>query len=125
MNSSSIFQQDMADSAVDLLLSLKVDQKKKKRKVSDETIFECKICNKQFQSFQALGGHSTSHKRQKIQMKYRGHNCSVCGMEFSSGQSLGGHMKRHKKTTDSDSYSGPLDLKSSACNVPRLLPLFV
>ncbi|KAK4358827.1 hypothetical protein RND71_021056 [Anisodus tanguticus] len=65
--------------------------------------FECKTCNKRFPSFQALGGHRASHKRQRLLgdfpvevKKNKMHKCSICGMEFSSGQALGGHMRRHR-----------------------------
>ncbi|OIT32733.1 PREDICTED: zinc finger protein ZAT11-like [Nicotiana attenuata] len=68
--------------------------------------FECKTCNKRFSSFQALGGHRTSHKslrslsidaRSKSKKpKNNMHQCSICGMEFFMGQALGGHMRRHR-----------------------------
>ncbi|XP_058749881.1 zinc finger protein ZAT11-like [Vicia villosa] len=73
--------------------------------------YECKTCNKKFSSFQALGGHSASHKRSKLEggefmktnatslslgNKPKMHECSICGQEFSLGQALGGHMRRHK-----------------------------
>ncbi|PHT34433.1 hypothetical protein CQW23_26233 [Capsicum baccatum] len=66
--------------------------------------FECKTCNKRFPSFQALGGHRTSHNK-RIRLlgeflvqtkKNKMHKCSICGMEFSLGQALGGHMRRHR-----------------------------
>lgn len=69
-------------------------------------VFECKTCNRQFSSFQALGGHRASHKKPRVagdegasgpgQGKPRVHECSVCGLEFAIGQALGGHMRRHK-----------------------------
>lgn len=72
--------------------------------------FECKTCNRKFSSFQALGGHRTSHKRPKLEgeelkeqakslslrNKPKMHECSICGQEFSLGQALGGHMRRHR-----------------------------
>ncbi|KAK8531802.1 hypothetical protein V6N13_131160 [Hibiscus sabdariffa] len=71
--------------------------------------FECKTCNRQFQSFQALGGHRASHKKLKLveadgeasenqssQAKPKTHECSICGLEFAIGQALGGHMRRHR-----------------------------
>ncbi|KAA8549229.1 hypothetical protein F0562_000913 [Nyssa sinensis] len=71
-------------------------------------VFECKTCNRQFTSFQALGGHRASHKRPKLMapdfdlhfpsspVKPKTHDCSICGQEFAIGQALGGHMRRHR-----------------------------
>ncbi|KAJ8620806.1 hypothetical protein MRB53_029335 [Persea americana] len=68
-------------------------------------VFECKTCNRQFGSFQALGGHRASHKKprivdghykQSLQVKPKVHECSICGLEFAIGQALGGHMRRHR-----------------------------
>ncbi|KAK4709602.1 hypothetical protein R3W88_030527 [Solanum pinnatisectum] len=74
-------------------------------RVNNNNDFECKICNKRFPSFQALGGHCTSHnKRSRLlgeflvqtNTKNKMHKCSICGMEFSLGQALGGHMRHHR-----------------------------
>ena len=100
---------------------------KEHKKRSREFEFECNTCGRCFSSFQALGGHRTSHKRSRpidgdnnkveeekkkkkkmmTMMMKRGHECSVCGVEFERGQALGGHMRRHnpvlkkrKKTND-------------------------
>ncbi|URE43141.1 Zinc finger protein [Musa troglodytarum] len=62
-------------------------------------VFECKTCNRQFPSFQALGGHRASHKKPKLAGDGRGDECSICGLEFAIGQALGGHMRRHRATT--------------------------
>ncbi|KAK6935915.1 hypothetical protein RJ641_032945 [Dillenia turbinata] len=73
-------------------------------------VFECKTCNRQFSSFQALGGHRASHKKVKLvdgeagsllelsssPLKPKTHECSICGLEFAMGQALGGHMRRHR-----------------------------
>ncbi|XP_009594751.3 zinc finger protein ZAT11-like [Nicotiana tabacum] len=69
--------------------------------------FECKTCNKRFSSFQALGGHRTSHKslrsssidarsKSKKTKNNNMHQCCICGMEFFMGQALGGHMRCHR-----------------------------
>nr|ANS59741.1 ZFP4 [Betula platyphylla] len=86
------------------------DPKKTSRGVP---VFECKTCNRQFSSFQALGGHRASHKRPRLtEEEQRGrtklqssagdkpkmHECSICGLEFGMGQALGGHMRRHRAT---------------------------
>ncbi|KAL5059873.1 hypothetical protein RYX36_031477 [Vicia faba] len=75
--------------------------------------YECKTCNKKFSSFQALGGHSASHKRSKLEggefMKTNAtpkmHECSICGQVFSLGQALGGHMRRHKAMINVQEFS--------------------
>lgn len=76
-------------------------------------IYECKTCNKQFPSFQALGGHRASHKKPRLMELYsldnqsisdnqqqakkqKVHECSICGSKFAIGQALGGHMRRHR-----------------------------
>ena len=81
-----------------------------RRAMVAEAVFECKTCSKRFPSFQALGGHRTSHTRLQARMlsdpaaaaaaaerdRARVHECAVCGLEFSMGQALGGHMRRHR-----------------------------
>ncbi|XP_022942693.1 zinc finger protein ZAT12-like [Cucurbita moschata] len=80
--------------------------------LSPNRVFECKTCNRQFPSFQALGGHRASHKKPRIDggnsdgsssqgspTKPKTHECSICGLEFAIGQALGGHMRRHRATT--------------------------
>lgn len=75
-------------------LVVKENQSKKK--------FTCDICGKVLHSYQALGGHRTSHrtKRLKIcdkngQAMVRHYKCELCGRVFESGQALGGHKKVH------------------------------
>lgn len=83
--------------------------------------FRCKPCNKTFPSYQALGGHMSSHNKLKIVSMDHGHvsegnsephqvvnvyRCSVCSRTFSSYQALGGHMSSHcKEVKNSDNYS--------------------
>ncbi|KAK4284131.1 hypothetical protein QN277_001003 [Acacia crassicarpa] len=76
----------------------------------NDRVFECKTCNRQFPSFQALGGHRASHKKPRLataaagemdmlnhhETKPKTHQCSICGMEFAIGQALGGHMRKHR-----------------------------
>nr|XP_043614115.1 zinc finger protein ZAT5-like [Erigeron canadensis] len=84
--------------------------------------YECKLCDRGFTSFQALGGHKASHNkphrdvqevsqnrstllflRPNKRLTYSGstkgprvHECAICGSDFTSGQALGGHMRRHR-----------------------------
>jgi C2H2-type zinc finger len=77
----------------------------------NQRMFECKTCNRQFPSFQALGGHRASHKKPRYTgseespaplepTKPRIHECLICGLEFPLGQALGGHMRRHRAKGD-------------------------
>ncbi|KAI3731079.1 hypothetical protein L1987_62262 [Smallanthus sonchifolius] len=90
-------------------------------------VFECKTCNRQFTSFQALGGHRASHKKSRLDTdgdlthgtnlvpgKPKSHECSICGQEFSIGQALGGHMRRHRVTTTNENQSSVSDDSSSS-----------
>lgn len=83
----------------------------------DQRMFECKTCNRQFLSFQALGGHRASHKKLRHTgsgdtqappepTKPRVHECLVCGLEFPLGQALGGHMRRHRANGDHGASNG-------------------
>ncbi|KAG2611844.1 zinc finger protein ZAT7-like [Panicum virgatum] len=74
--------------------------------------FRCRTCARAFATFQALGGHRTSHKRPRVRADGldlllgarpgKGatasdvHRCNTCGVVFSTGQALGGHMRRHR-----------------------------
>ncbi|XP_044477074.1 zinc finger protein ZAT11-like [Mangifera indica] len=83
---------------------------------SGNRVFTCKTCNREFSSFQALGGHRASHKKPKLmggelfdntQMpaspkKPKAHECSICGLAFPIGQALGGHMRRHRAALTGD-----------------------
>ncbi|KAK1398546.1 Zinc finger protein ZAT11 [Heracleum sosnowskyi] len=78
-----------------------------------DRVYECKTCNRQFPSFQALGGHRASHKKPKLMagdllqvpVKPKSHECSICGAEFALGQALGGHMRRHRAEMEANSTS--------------------
>lgn len=103
---------------------------------SPSRVFECKTCNRQFSSFQALGGHRASHKKPRLMggehgsldsqsqgspPKPKTHECSVCGLEFAIGQALGGHMRRHRTALNesqvplnlTENMQGPLSFTSS------------
>ncbi|RLN17061.1 zinc finger protein ZAT12-like [Panicum miliaceum] len=86
---------------------------------SGEGEFVCKTCSRAFTSFQALGGHRTSHLRGRHglelgvgakalkqhkaagggdkQQQHQTHECHICGLGFELGQALGGHMRRHRE----------------------------
>jgi hypothetical protein len=90
--------------------------------------FKCKTCNKEFSSFQALGGHRASHKRPKLihkllpTMKSKMHSCPICGLEFSIGQALGGHMRKHN-TFSIMKNSKDCCVKLNSCFDLNLTPL--
>lgn len=93
--------------------------------------YQCETCKKVFGSFQALGGHRTSHKKkvkkrlgddqgeeksleEKPRKKIIGnknvvkklmHECPVCFKVFGSGQALGGHKRSHFLASSSTSAS--------------------
>ncbi|XP_058109795.1 zinc finger protein ZAT11-like [Magnolia sinica] len=87
-------------------------------------VFECKTCNRQFPSFQALGGHRASHKKPRLLDDHHGrmqnlqkpkvHECSICGLEFAIGQALGGHMRRHRNTIEGFSEVQPVVKRSNS-----------
>ncbi|PKA48536.1 Zinc finger protein ZAT12 [Apostasia shenzhenica] len=67
--------------------------------------FKCKTCGRWFQTYQALGGHTTGHRAgharktehgERLKAEGRLHKCPVCGLGFQMGQALGGHMRRHR-----------------------------
>ncbi|CAN7056528.1 unnamed protein product [Brassica rapa subsp. trilocularis] len=68
--------------------------------------FTCETCGKVFKSYQALGGHRASHKKNRVSNKIeydsvvvveekRIHECPICLRVFASGQALGGHKRSH------------------------------
>lgn len=72
--------------------------------------YKCETCGKILSSYQALGGHRTSHRNkrlktgdsngQAVKPKNRSvvrgqYECQICGKVFESGQALGGHKKIH------------------------------
>uniref|UniRef100_M8CC84 C2H2-type domain-containing protein n=1 Tax=Aegilops tauschii TaxID=37682 RepID=M8CC84_AEGTA len=80
---------------------------------SGEGEFVCKTCSRAFATFQALGGHRTSHLRgrhglelgvgvaraikERKRQEEKQHECHICGLGFEMGQALGGHMRGHRE----------------------------
>ncbi|GKV01019.1 hypothetical protein SLEP1_g13619 [Rubroshorea leprosula] len=99
-------------------------------------LFTCKTCNKQFSSFQALGGHRASHKKPRLlggeflelpvsPKKPKIHECSICGQEFMLGQALGGHMRKHRTSAESDVLKTrrPVPMMMKSASSKRILCL--
>ncbi|KAJ3672551.1 hypothetical protein LUZ60_007272 [Juncus effusus] len=76
--------------------------------------FTCETCNKSFSSHQALGGHKSSHRKEKgisvifesvnelqngeiqrTKVRKGDHVCEICSAGFATGQALGGHKRLH------------------------------
>ncbi|KAL7188626.1 hypothetical protein ACSBR1_038480 [Camellia fascicularis] len=64
--------------------------------------YQCETCKKEFGSFQALGGHRTSHTKvvksciaDNVDQNQKVHECPICFKVFGSGQALGGHKRSH------------------------------
>ncbi|THG02259.1 hypothetical protein TEA_018278 [Camellia sinensis var. sinensis] len=100
-----------------------------------DRVFTCKTCNREFSSFQALGGHRASHKKLRLMgggdlhvqtpsspVKAKTHECSICGLEFAIGQALGGHMRRHRDIS-SQSVIPVLKKSNSSNGSKRVLSL--
>lgn len=127
---------------------------KAERRVSEPgQNFKCKTCRRSFTTFQALGGHTASHKRPKLigggdteteNQVSKPHRCSVCNAAFWTGQALGGHMRKHRAPripaflginesssnnnnsstiTSSDDHSDDVKMVNSDCYGKRILGL--
>ncbi|XP_037438675.1 zinc finger protein ZAT11-like [Triticum dicoccoides] len=106
--------------ALSLCLGAVADRSKKMRRTAAAAggdQFVCKTCGRSFPSFQALGGHRTSHLRgrhglalalttgdqyysvkpKNTKDQKQAHQCHICGQGFETGQALGGHMRRHRE----------------------------
>jgi hypothetical protein len=80
--------------------------------VVEELRFRCTVCGKAFASYQALGGHKSSHRKPPTGEQYAAaaasaddssevtttggpHRCTICRKSFATGQALGGHKRCH------------------------------
>ncbi|KAJ1296633.1 hypothetical protein BS78_01G317000 [Paspalum vaginatum] len=96
----------------------------------EELRFRCAVCGKAFASYQALGGHKSSHRKPPTGERYAStaaadsgettssggtgtsaggggpHRCTICGRGFATGQALGGHKRCHYWDGMSVSASG-------------------
>uniref|UniRef100_A0ACD5WGK7 Uncharacterized protein n=1 Tax=Avena sativa TaxID=4498 RepID=A0ACD5WGK7_AVESA len=125
-----------AEQAVSLALSLSLGavhahRHKNPRRAGASGEFACKTCGRAFPTFQALGGHRTSHLRgrhglalgllawtetapKKTEANGKPaavHRCHVCGVEFEMGQALGGHMRRHREEAGAVPQAPPVLLQ--------------
>ncbi|KAK8933772.1 Zinc finger protein ZAT6 [Platanthera zijinensis] len=82
------------------------------RQQTDSPMYRCSVCGKTFASYQALGGHKSSHRRHDMTAEAArvassgassggssggsgAHQCSLCHRRFPTGQALGGHKRLH------------------------------
>lgn len=105
---------------------------------TDSKIHKCSVCDKVFGSYQALGGHKASHRKQAgaddrstitittttsaaVTTPTNGggriHECSICHKCFPSGQALGGHKRRHY---DGGASSSSSEARGIDLNLPAL-----
>ncbi|XWS24130.1 hypothetical protein CRYUN_Cryun28dG0074200 [Craigia yunnanensis] len=86
--------------------------------IDQKLSYKCSVCNKAFNSYQALGGHKASHRKLSggnddqststttsataggvslaaSNPSGRSHECSICHKSFPTGQALGGHKRCH------------------------------
>lgn len=88
---------------------------------AEKLIYKCSVCDKAFSSYQALGGHKASHRKNLSQSgggddqststatttsavttgSGKSHVCSICHKSFPSGQALGGHKRCHYEGNNS------------------------
>ncbi|OAY59126.1 hypothetical protein MANES_01G006500v8 [Manihot esculenta] len=136
-NNSNISSQDSVATPIDRRKKSCTDMgivKKKKKKmdiklkslselVDSKGSYVCKQCNKVFDDFRALGGHTAAHNRKtaenepseelvtggrgvktgpipaELTVDNRGkkYECNLCSRRFPTGQALGGHKSYHRK----------------------------
>ncbi|KAG2292378.1 hypothetical protein Bca52824_039047 [Brassica carinata] len=93
---------------------------------SSSSSYKCSVCDKSFSSYQALGGHKASHRKNSSQSQSGGgddqstsatttsavttgsgksHVCTICHKSFPSGQALGGHKRCHYEGNNNNTSS--------------------
>nr|ADB82925.1 Cys2/His2-type zinc finger protein [Chrysanthemum x morifolium] len=99
--------------------------------IDSKDVYKCSVCNKAFGSYQALGGHKASHRKNNMNSTSakvhvdvehtsvvttssvsattttsggKSHECSICHRCFSTGQALGGHKRCHYEGTVGGSH---------------------
>ncbi|KAG8368480.1 hypothetical protein BUALT_Bualt15G0049800 [Buddleja alternifolia] len=95
----------------------------KKQPQSTINSHPCNVCGKTFPSYQALGGHKTTHREKPSTATAatsdeiiktsataavsggRVHECSICHKTFPTGQALGGHKRKHYEGNKNDTTS--------------------
>lgn len=108
--------------------------------------YKCSVCDKVFGSYQALGGHKASHRKNvpddqsnaaasataanpKVAAGVaRSHECSICHKSFPTGQALGGHKRCHYEggrssssgVTSSEGVGSSHTLRDFDLNLPAL-----
>ncbi|XP_047087077.1 zinc finger protein 36-like [Lolium rigidum] len=108
---------------------------------AEDLRFRCAVCGKAFASYQALGGHKSSHRKppptgvdhyaaaaavsahasasEDTAASSGGstsgpHRCTICRRGFATGQALGGHKRCHYWDGTSVSMSMSVSLSASA-----------
>ncbi|KAJ4879848.1 Zinc finger protein ZAT10 [Raphanus sativus] len=96
---------------------------------AEKSSYKCSVCDKSFSSYQALGGHKASHRKNSSQTQSGGgddqstsaattttsavtttgsgksHVCTICHKSFPSGQALGGHKRCHYEGNNNNNAS--------------------
>ncbi|KAL0376052.1 UNVERIFIED_CONTAM: Zinc finger protein AZF2 [Sesamum calycinum] len=98
-----------------------------------DNCYKCFVCDKVFPSYQALGGHKTSHRSKQPKAtatatietsKYTAgtnysigqpHECSICHKTFPTGQALGGHKRKHYEGVIGRSAGAKSGVNSTDC----------
>ncbi|KAK1679157.1 hypothetical protein QYE76_040005 [Lolium multiflorum] len=99
--------------------------------------YECSVCGKVYASYQALGGHKTSHRKPPAPpaqaapagdeasavAEARVHRCSLCDRTFPSGQALGGHKRLHYEggAATAEALGGGKDKEAAKAKAAALL----